>query len=137
MKVTKLALLALGLTIACSNNSAQNLPFGSDNMIGEPAAVISALQQLQSQQSTHLNPKLVKGALNFFLPFPGGNGRSCATCHVPDDGFSLSPTTVEARWQRLQSLRRLFPKADDPLFRSIDADDGKEDFTLLRTRALI
>jgi cytochrome c peroxidase len=81
--------------------------------------------------------KLRIGAANFFRPFPGGNGRSCATCHNPRDGFSLSPATVEARWQRLQRARRHDPDATDPLFRSIDADDGKEDFTLLRTRALV
>jgi len=81
--------------------------------------------------------KVLKGAVNFFLPFPGGNGRSCATCHDPRDGFSLSPATVEARWQRLERARKTNPCADDPLFRSVDADDGKEDFTLLRTRALI
>jgi cytochrome c peroxidase len=81
--------------------------------------------------------KLVRGAVNFFRPFPGGNGRSCATCHNPRDGFSLSPATVEARWQRLQRARRSNPGATDPLFRSIDADDGQGDFTLLRTRALI
>ena len=75
--------------------------------------------------------------MNFFLPFPGGNGRSCATCHVPEDGFSLSPETVQARWQRLQWIRKFFSNADDPLFRSIDADNGQQDFTLLRTRALI
>src|SRR5262249_50801377 len=81
--------------------------------------------------------KAIIGAVNFFLPFPGGNGRSCATCHNPQDGFSLSPATVEARWQRLQRARRINPNADDPLFRSIDADDGKQDFTLLRARALV
>jgi cytochrome c peroxidase len=80
--------------------------------------------------------KIVRGAVNFFLPFPGGNGRSCATCHNPRDGFSLSPTTVEARWQRLQRQRRHDPDASDPLFLAIDADDGQDDFTLLRTRAL-
>ena len=80
--------------------------------------------------------KLVRGAVNFFRPFPGGNGRSCATCHNPKDGFSLSPATVEARWERLQRARRHDPDASDPLFRAIDADDGQEDFTLLRTRAL-
>jgi cytochrome c peroxidase len=80
---------------------------------------------------------LVRGAVNFFRPFPGGNGRSCATCHNPRDGFSLSPATVEARWQRLQRARRFNPDAADPLFRAIDADDGRNDFTLLRTRALV
>ena len=80
--------------------------------------------------------KIISGAVNFFRPFPGGNGRSCATCHDPRDGFSISPATVEARWQRLQRAKHHNPNATDPLFRSIDADDGVEDFTLLRTRAL-
>lgn len=79
---------------------------------------------------------VVQGAVNFFRPFPGGNGRACATCHDPRDGFSLSPARVEARWQRLQRARRGDPSAADPLFRSLDADDGADDFTLLRTRAL-
>jgi cytochrome c peroxidase len=79
---------------------------------------------------------VVQGAINFFRPFPGGNGRACATCHDPRDGFSLSPATVEARWRRLQRARRHDPAATDPLFRPIDADDGASDFTLLRTRGL-
>jgi cytochrome c peroxidase len=79
---------------------------------------------------------LVRGAVNFFQPLPGGNGRACATCHDPRDGFSLSPARVEARWQRWQQARRLDPAATDPLFRAVDADDGQQDFTLLRTRAL-
>jgi cytochrome c peroxidase len=81
--------------------------------------------------------RVIRGAVNFFRPFPGGNGRSCATCHNPRDGFSLSPATVEARWRRLQRARRQNPEATDPLFRPIDADDGQDDFTLLRTRALV
>ena len=79
---------------------------------------------------------VVQGAINFFQPFPGGNGRACATCHDPRDGFTLSPARVEARWQRLQSVRRDDPNATNPLFRPLDADDGADDFTLLRTRAL-
>ena len=79
---------------------------------------------------------VVQGAINFFRPFPGGNGRACATCHDPRDGFSLSPARAEARWQRLQRARLQNPQATDPLFRPIDADDGAGDFTLLRTRAL-
>ncbi len=98
------------------------------------------LREIEREDFSHANTdkeKVIKGAMNFFLPLPGGNGRSCATCHNPKDGFSLSPATVEARWQRLQQARRHDPDADDPLFRSIDADDGEQDFTLLRTRALI
>jgi cytochrome c peroxidase len=112
-------------------------------ILGDERANLSrVLQHLGLDKANHalLSPeqlKVLKGALNFFLPFPGGNGRSCATCHNPIDGFSLSPKTVEARWQKLQQARRRNPNADDPLFRSIDADDGQQDFTLLRTRALV
>lgn len=81
--------------------------------------------------------KALTGAMNFFSPYPGGNGRACVTCHHPADGYSLSPRTVELRWQRLQAARKLDPSADDPLFRSIDADDGADDFTMLRARALV
>jgi cytochrome c peroxidase len=107
---------------------------------GEAAHLDGILRELEREDPGGLDvdkKKAIKGALNFFLPFPGGNGRSCATCHNPEDGFSLSPATVEARWQRLLRARRINPNADDPLFRSIDADDGQQDFTLLRARALI
>jgi cytochrome c peroxidase len=76
-------------------------------------------------------------AIEFFTPHKGGNGRSCATCHRPEDNFGLTPATVEARYQAWQARRRHDATADDPLFRSIDADDFGEDFTTLRTKALV
>ena len=108
------------------------------------AAVVEALEAEKlalaaagQPRARRAQKKLIRGAMNFFRPLPGGNGRSCATCHRPQDGFSLAPATVEARWQRLQRARRVNPDATDPLFRAIDADDGAEDFTLLRARALV
>jgi cytochrome c peroxidase len=111
-----------------------------EEILDEAANLDAILREIEREDSSRLGvdkKKALKGALNFFRPFPGGNGRSCATCHNPRDGFSLSPATVEARWQRLQRAWQFNPNADDPLFRSIDADDGDQDFTLLRTRALI
>jgi len=73
----------------------------------------------------------------------GGNGRSCADCHMPTDNFQLSPADVEARFQRLQSQRVRNPGADDPLFRPLDADDFRSngsaagDFSNLRENGLI
>jgi len=73
----------------------------------------------------------------------GGNGRACADCHMPTNNFQLSPANVEARYQLLQFLRRFDPKADDPLFRPIDADDFRihgasaSDYTTLRRNGLI
>jgi cytochrome c peroxidase len=140
-----LALIAgvMGVGVYCAGFSGfaapaagqQDVIFGADAY--DLDAIIGEIEREDSSLLGVDKKKALKGALNFFRPFPGGNGRSCATCHNPRDGFSLSPATVEARWQRLQRMRRINPNADDPLFRSIDADDGDQDFTLLRTRALI
>jgi len=56
----------------------------------------------------------------------GGNGRSCADCHMPEDGFQLSPAAARARFDALQARRAVDPGADDPLFRPVDADDFRE-----------
>jgi cytochrome c peroxidase len=50
-------------------------------------------------------------ARGFDQPFPGSNGRSCATCHVRQEATTLSPASVAAR------------PPDDVLFNRIDADD--------------
>jgi cytochrome c peroxidase len=80
-----------------------------------------------------------EGEKLFLGEFPGvkGNGRACATCHVPADAFHLTPAHAEDQWQKLQRARATNPKADDPLFRSIDADDFDQDFTMLREHALV
>lgn len=59
-------------------------------------------------------PETLTGEQLFSTPFPGTNGRSCASCHVPDDGFTLTPEHV---------ARLLEANPDDPLFNAIDADD--------------
>jgi cytochrome c peroxidase len=53
----------------------------------------------------------------------GGNGRSCADCHMPSDSFQLSPASARARFDALQAKREHNQNADDPLFRPVDADD--------------
>ena len=59
------------------------------------------------------------------------------------DHFQLSPASAEARFQLLQLRRRFNPKADDPLFRPIDADDFRtngenaSDFSNLRQNGLV
>lgn len=54
----------------------------------------------------------------FAEALPGTNGRSCTTCHVPEDGFALTPEHV---------ARVLEENPDDPLFAAIDADDPTAD----------
>lgn len=69
------------------------------------------------------------GERNFHKPIPGGNGRACATCHVPGKGqaFSITPAEVQRQFAR---------NPNGPLFRSIDADDYANDYTTVRTKAL-
>lgn len=53
----------------------------------------------------------------------GGNGRACADCHMPSEGFQLSPAAARGRFEALLAERAHNPNADDPLFRPVDADD--------------
>ena len=89
---------------------------------------------------------VVRGLFAFFDRRPHGlegNGRSCADCHMATDHFQLSPASVEARFRFLQWRRLWDRKADDPLFRPIDADDFRtngenaDDYSNLRQNGLI
>src|SRR5262249_53991297 len=51
------------------------------------------------------DPAVTRGRTAFFqrdLRKLGGNGRSCADCHMPFDGFQLSPAAAKARFDLLQ-----------------------------------
>jgi len=75
-----------------------------------------------------------------FFESMGTNGRSCATCHQPSDGMSVSAASVERRF--------ILTRGRDPIFRPVDGSncdhnidvstlEGREAaYGLLRTRAL-
>lgn len=84
------------------------------------------------------------GRLDLTGPFfqsLGTNGRSCATCHQPADGWSVSAAHVEDRFERSHGL--------DPIFRTNDGSNcdhnidtatmegRRKAYSLLRTRGLI
>ena len=100
-------------------------------------AALGAVAQNPIAPGQHGNAH--SGEAFFKVDFPNvhGNGRSCATCHVPEEAFQLTPQHVEARFQALAERRLTDPSADDPLFRSIDANDFADDFTNLRKHALV
>lgn len=69
---------------------------------------------------------VLRGLLGFVdrrLSGLGGNGRACADCHIPSDSLQLSPASAQARFRELQQRRERNPRARDPLFLPIDADD--------------
>jgi len=51
-------------------------------------------------------------AANPFFAVLGANGRSCATCHRPEDAWSITPAHVAARFEATAGA--------DPIFRVID-----------------
>ena len=75
-----------------------------------------------------------------FFQSLGTNGRSCATCHQPSDGMSVSAAGVE--------LRFLLTQGQDPIFRPVDGANCNHNidvssrsgrqaaYSLLRTRGL-
>ena len=76
-----------------------------------------------------------------FFQSLGTNGRSCASCHQPSDGMSVSAAHVERRFVLTHGL--------DPIFRTVDGSNCNHDidvstlagrsvaYRLLRTRGLI
>lgn len=125
-----LAVVAAGVVAGCSADASAPAD--------ERSASIAQASKLESDDRANDDDRgdgsVRQGRELFFNEFPGvqGNGRVCATCHVQEDGFQLTPEHVQARWDRLQNERRHHPKADDPLFRSIDANDFANDFSNLK-----
>ena len=70
------------------------------------------------------------GALDVSNPFfqaLGINGRSCATCHQPADGWSITPATAQARFAASQGT--------DPIFRLNDgANSPRADISTVEKR---
>jgi cytochrome c peroxidase len=75
-----------------------------------------------------------------FFQSMGTNGRSCATCHQPVDGMSVSAASVQRRF--------FVSRGFDPIFRRVDGSNCNHDidvstmagrsvaYSLLRTRGL-
>jgi len=77
---------------------------------------------------------------NPFFQKLGTNGRTCATCHVPDQGMSITPEKVAVRFSNTKGL--------DPIFRTNDGancpsanvsttDTRRTAYSLLLTKGLI
>ncbi len=134
--VVTAALLAIPVIAACSGDGA-----ASDDAASESLG--TAEQEIKREVEPFTfghSAAVVRGANLFMKPFPAtnGNGRACATCHVPELGFGLTPEHVEARWKALQAAKKKNRNADDPLFRAIDADEiGGNTYNLLRQWGLV
>src|SRR5438874_1253743 len=52
---------------------------------------------------------------NPFFQDLGTNGRRCSTCHLPDQGWTITPESVKARFEETSGL--------DPIFRANDGSN--------------
>lgn len=75
-------------------------------------AVVAAIIGCGGSESE--SERVAAGQRLFTTAFEGTNERSCASCHVPEDSFTLTPAHVAKVYAQN-------PK--DPLFAAIDADD--------------
>lgn len=49
----------------------------------------------------------------------GTNGRACSTCHEPNEGWTITPTSIMARFVQTNG--------NDPLFRTVDGSNSPDD----------
>ena len=86
-----------------------------------------------------ISTKHVIDLSNPFFESLGRNGRSCSTCHAPEQGWSITPEGVQARFRI---------DATDPIFRNNDGancegalpvtrDEQQHAYSLLLTRGLV
>jgi cytochrome c peroxidase len=77
---------------------------------------------------------------NLFFRDLGTNGRACATCHRPDQGWTITPQDVQRRFVESRGLDPIFRNNDGSDCEGADIDTLRERrnaFTLLLGRGLI
>src|SRR5580700_10763306 len=128
MKHMTIALLGLSAAFMAAS-SAQSLP----NLFPLPNG-----SGLLETYNINNQPISLKGA---FFQSLGTNGRSCSSCHLPTEGWSVSVAELQ--------LRFLLTQGTDPIFRTVDGSNCDHNidvstiqgrmsaYSLLRTRGLI
>jgi hypothetical protein len=79
-------------------------------------------------------------ASNAFFADLGTNGRTCMTCHQPQNGWTISPPHIQARFQASDGMDPLFRLIDGATCPSADVstlDARKDAYKLLLTKGLI
>ena len=77
---------------------------------------------------------------NPFFQELGSNGRSCASCHQPGEGWSITPQGVRERFDRTQGrdpIFRLVDGANSPLADVSTRAAREQAYSMLLTRGLI
>lgn len=103
-----------------------------------PPVVLAPVPNADGASLTFSSAGTVDTSNPFFQPF--GNGRSCASCHQPGNGWTVTPAGLTARFNSSAGL--------DPVFRTVDGavaptapvdtlDQKRLAYSMLLTKGLI
>ena len=77
---------------------------------------------------------------NLFFQSAGTNGRSCVTCHQPNDAWTIIPSHVQARFDATGGLDPIFRTNDgsnSPLAHVSTVEARRDAYSMLLTKGLI
>jgi hypothetical protein len=77
---------------------------------------------------------------NPFFQDIGTNGRACVTCHQPDEGWTITPSQVQDRFEKSGGLDPIFRTNDGSTCEGADVstlDSRRNAFRMLLTKGLI
>jgi len=103
-----------------------------------PPVVLAQVANDEGASLTFSTAGAVDTANPFFKPF--GNGRSCATCHQPDNGWSIGPDKLAERFANsggTDPVFRLVDGAVSPLAATATLDQKRVAYSMLLTKGLI
>jgi cytochrome c peroxidase len=92
-----------------------------------------------SGEARTLAPGPIETSGPFFEPL-GNNGRSCATCHLPSDGWSLTPATAQRLFEATDGRHPLFRRNDGanaPTLPDTTVAERRAAYSLLLGRGLV
>ncbi|HVG31528.1 MAG TPA: hypothetical protein VM911_00550 [Pyrinomonadaceae bacterium] len=121
--VAVLALIGLALGLAYYLRSRRGAPTSSKYHDGLPNN--QPLQNPGGEVATFSTQGSVNLTGEYFKP-QGTNGQSCATCHIPEEAWSITPAT----------LQRLFDETNGkhPVFNPLDANNPHMDVSTTEAR---
>lgn len=125
--IPTLLMLLAAPTFADSNDNSNRLPnmFSSVNSHGKDATYSTA-------GFIDLN--------NPFFKSLGTNGRSCASCHAPSQGWTITPKAVQELFEKTQGLDPLFRLVDganSPIANDTTVEERRNTYSMLLNKANI
>ena len=75
--------------------------------------------------ATFSTPGFVDLTTDYFQA-QGSNGRSCATCHIPQNAWSITPEMIRLRFAQTGGMH--------PIFNPLDADNPNRDLSFVEAR---